>query len=178
MTKKKNKNALRKIIPKTTSEIILTLVFVLLLISVITLLCVAVSKKNEFKQKQSADIVIPIIEKETNNTLNVDILELKGNSLKDYSFHITNYKGNNINKEKMSYSILLSTNDNDVTLKLYKNGAEDNLLKNQSSYELKGLKLINNKKQDDVYTLVIKANKNIEKKQNVSIQIISVEIDK
>lgn len=175
MTKKKNKNAL---IPKTTSEIILTLVFVLLLISVITLLCVAVSKKNEFKQKQSADIVIPIIEKETNNTLNVDISELKGNSLKDYSFHITNYKGNNINKEKMSYSILLSTNDNDVTLKLYKNGTEDNLLKNQSSYELKDLKLINNKKQDDVYTLIIKANKNIEKKQSVSIQIISVEIDK
>ena len=178
MTKKKNKNALRKIIPKTTSEIILTLVFVLLLISVITLLCVAVSIKNEFKQKQSADIVIPIIEKETNNTLNVDISELKGNSLKDYSFHITNYKGNNINKEKMSYSILLSTNDNDVTLKLYKNGTEDNLLKNQSSYELKDLKLINNKKQDDVYTLIIKANKNIEKKQSVSIQIISVEIDK
>lgn len=178
MTKKKNKNALRKIIPKTTSEIILTLAFVLLLISVITLLCVAVSKKNEFKQKQSADIVIPIIEKETNNTLNVDISELKGNSLKDYSFHITNYKGNNINKEKMSYSILLSTNDNDVTLKLYKNGTEDNLLKNQSSYELKDLKLINNKKQDDVYTLIIKANKNIEKKQSVSIQIISVEIDK
>lgn len=178
MTKKKNNNALRKIIPKTTSEIILTLVFVLLLISVITLLCVAVSKKNEFKQKQSADIVIPIIEKETNNTLNVDISELKGNSLKDYSFHITNYKGNNINKEKMSYSILLSTNDNDVTLKLYKNGTEDNLLKNQSSYELKDLKLINNKKQDDVYTLIIKANKNIEKKQSVSIQIISVEIDK
>lgn len=178
MTKKKNKNALRKIIPKTTSEIILTLAFVLLLISVITLLCVAVSKKNEFKQKQSADIVIPIIEKETNNTLNVDISELKENSLKDYSFHITNYKGNNINKEKMSYSILLSTNDNDVTLKLYKNGTEDNLLKNQSSYELKDLKLINNKKQDDVYTLIIKANKNIEKKQSVSIQIISVEIDK
>lgn len=178
MTKKKNKNALRKIIPKTTSEIILTLVFVLLLISVITLLCVAISKKNEFKQKQSADIVIPIIEKETNNTLNVDISELKGNSLKDYSFHITNYKGNNINKEKMSYSILLSTNDNDVTLKLYKNGTEDNLLKNQSSYELKDLKLVNNKKQDDVYTLIIKANKNIEKKQSVSIQIISVEIDK
>lgn len=178
MTKKKNKNAIRKIIPKTTSEIILTLAFVLLLISVITLLCVAVSKKNEFKQKQSADIVIPIIEKETNNTLNVDISELKGNSLKDYSFHITNYKGNNINKEKMSYSILLSTNDNDVTLKLYKNGTEDNLLKNQSSYELKDLKLINNKKQDDVYTLIIKANKNIEKKQSVSIQIISVEIDK
>lgn len=178
MTKKKNNNALRKIIPKTTSEIILTLVFVLLLISVITLLCVAVSKKNEFKQKQSADIVIPIIEKETNNTLNVDISELKENSLKDYSFHITNYKGNNINKEKMSYSILLSTNDNDVTLKLYKNGTEDNLLKNQSSYELKDLKLINNKKQDDVYTLIIKTNKNIEKKQSVSIQIISVEIDK
>ena len=178
MTKKKNNNALRKIIPKTTSEIILTLVFILLLISVITLLCVAVSKKNEFKQKQSADIVIPIIEKETNNTLNVDISELKGNSLKDYSFHITNYKGNNINKEKMSYSILLSTNDNDVTLKLYKNGTEDNLLKNQSSYELKDLKLINNKKQDDVYTLIIKTNKNIEKKQSVSIQIISVEIDK
>lgn len=178
MTKKKNNNDLRKIIPKTTSEIILTLVFVLLLISVITLLCVAVSKKNEFKQKQSADIVIPIIEKETNNTLNVDISELKENSLKDYSFHITNYKGNNINKEKMSYSILLSTNDNDVTLKLYKNGTEDNLLKNQSSYELKDLKLINNKKQDDVYTLIIKANKNIEKKQSVSIQIISVEIDK
>ena len=171
--KKKKDSVLKKIIPKTTSEKILTLVFILLLVTVITLLCIAISKKNEYKQKQSADIVIPIVEKETNNTLNVDISELSENSLKDYSFHITNYKENNINKEEVSYSIFLSTNDNDVTLKLYKNGTEDNLLKDLTEYEVKDLKLEKNTKQDDV-----KANKTIEKKQSIKIQIVSQQIDK
>lgn len=176
--KKKKDSVLKKIIPKTTSEKILTLVFILLLVTVITLLCIAISKKNEYKQKQSADIVIPIVEKETNNTLNVDISELSENSLKDYSFNITNYKENNINKEEVSYSIFLSTNDNDVTLKLYKNGTEDNLLKDLTEYEVKDLKLEKNTKQDDVYTLIIKANKTIEKKQSIKIQIVSQQIDK
>lgn len=176
--KKKKDSVLKKIIPKTTSEKILTLVFILLLVTVITLLCIAISKKNEYKQKQSADIVIPIVEKETNNTLNVDISELSENSLKDYSFHITNYKENNINKEEVSYSIFLSTNDNDVTLKLYKNGTEDNLLKDLTEYEVKDLKLEKNTKQDDVYTLIIKANKTIEKNQSIKIQIVSQQLDK
>ena len=69
-------------------------------------------------------------------------------------------------------------NDNDVTLKLYKNGTEDNLLKDLTEYEVKDLKLEKNTKQDDVYTLIIKANKTIEKKQSIKIQIVSQQIDK
>ena len=44
--------------------------------------------------------------------------------------------------------------------------------------EVKDLKLEKNTKQDDVYTLIIKANKTIEKKQSIKIQIVSQQIDK
>lgn len=178
MSKKKKSKTLEKIIPKTKSEKVLTLVFILLLLTVIILFFVALSKKNELKQKQNADIVIPIVEEKTNNVLNVDISELKENGLKDYSFRVANYKDKNINKKEIIYNILFDTNGNDVILKLYKNKEEKNLLKDLSEYEVKGLKLEKNTKQDDIYTLIIKANKQIEKKQSIKIQISSQQIDK
>ena len=95
MKKAKETKKATKILPKTTSEKVLTIIFILLVILVIILTFVAINKKKEYKEKR-ADIVIPITEVGTNNVLNVDISNLKENELKDYKFKITNYRDKKI----------------------------------------------------------------------------------
>ena len=86
--KKAKNNKLSKYLPKTKTEKILSIVFIIMLLLVIVLLCVAINKKKELAKKQNADIVIPVLEKSTNNTVNIDISNLKEKGLKDYSFRI------------------------------------------------------------------------------------------
>lgn len=172
MKKAKETKKTTKILPKTTSEKVLTIIFILLVILVIILTFVAINKKKEYKEKQ-ADIVIPITEVGTNNVLNVDISNLKENDLKDYKFKITNYRDKKINNSVTSYSIIIDNNKNDVVLKLYKTGSENDLLKDKDDYKLTNLTLKQKKKQMDNYTLIIKAIKSIKTDKNITIKIIS-----
>lgn len=166
-------NKKTKVIPeKTGNEKILLVSFVALLILVIILAFVAVNKKKEYDKKQSADIIMPIIEKGVNNTFNVDISNLKEKGLKSYSFRITNYKDKKINSKQIEYKISINTLENDVELKLYKNKDDKNLLANSNKYEITA-KLPKDKKQEDVYTLIIKANKEIEKNQTIEVKVLS-----
>lgn len=167
-------NKKTKVIPKNTgNEKILLISFIALLVLVIILTIVAVNKKKEYDKKQSADIIMPIIEKSVNNTFNIDISNLKEKGLKDYSFRITNYKEKTMNKAVTAYNISFDTNENDVTLKLYKNGSEEDLFKDKTSYEIKSLSLKTKEKQEDVYTVIIKANKEIKNKQSIKVKITS-----
>ena len=159
MKKAKETKKATKILPKTTSEKVLTIIFILLVILVIILTFVAINKKKEYKEKR-ADIVIPITEVGTNNVLNVDISNLKENDKK-------------INNSVTSYSIIIDNNKNDVVLKLYKTGSENDLLKDKNDYKLTNLTLKQKKKQMDNYTLIIKAIKNIKTDKNITIKIIS-----
>ncbi len=166
-------NKKTKVIPeKTGNEKILLVSFVALLILVIILAFVAVNKKKEYDKKQSADIIMPIIEKGVNNTFNVDISNLKEKGLKSYIFRITNYKDKKINSKQIEYKISINTLENDVELKLYKNKDDKNLLANSNKYEITA-KLPKDKKQEDVYTLIIKANKEIEKNQTIEVKVLS-----
>lgn len=171
--KKTKNNKLAKYLPNTKTEKILSVIFIMMLILVIALLCVAINKKKELAKKQNADIVIPIMEKNTNNTINIDISNLKEKALKDYSFRITNYKEKKINTAAITYTVSFDTNENDVLLKLYKNGSEEDLFKDKSTYEIKKLKLESNVKQEDVYTVIIKANKEIKDKRSIKVKITS-----
>lgn len=171
--KKAKNNKLSKYLPKTKTEKILSIVFIIMLLLVIVLLCIAINKKKELAKKQNADIVIPVLEKSTNNTVNIDISNLKEKGLKDYSFRITNYKEKTMNKAVTAYNISFDTNENDVTLKLYKNGSEEDLFKDKTSYEIKSLSLKSKEKQEDVYTVIIKANKEIKNKQSIKVKITS-----
>ncbi len=177
MPKKKKNNKLRKFIPTTPSEKILTIAFIVLLITVVVLFFVAMNKKHEVAKKHAADIVVPIVEKGTNNTINIDISNLKATALKDYSFRVTNYKDKTVNSSSAIYNIEFDTNDNDVTLKLYKNNKDENLFKDASTYELKDIKLSQKEEQEDTYTLIIKANKEIKDKQSIKVKISGQQID-
>lgn len=157
---------------KTGNEKILLISFIALLILVIILAFVAVNKKKEYDKKQSADIIMPIIEKGVNNTFNVDISNLKEKGLKSYSFKITNYKDKKVNSKQIEYKLSINTLENDVELKLYKNKDDKNLLANSNKYEITA-KLPKDKKQEDVYTLIIKANKAIDKNKIIEIKVAS-----
>lgn len=166
-------NKKTKAIPeKTENEKILLISFIVLLILVIILAFVAVNKKKEYDKKQSADITMPIIEKSVNNTFNVDISNLKEKGLKSYSFKITNYKDKKINSKQIEYKISINTLENDVELKLYKNKDDKNFLADLEKYEITA-KLPKDKKQEDVYTLIIKANKAIDKNKTIEIKLAS-----
>lgn len=166
-------NKKTKVIPeKTGNEKILLISFIALLILVIILAFVAVNKKKEYDKKQSADIIMPIIEKSVNNTFNVDISNLKEKGLKSYSFKITNYKDKKINSKQIEYKISINTLENDVELKLYKNKDDKNLLAGLEEYEITA-KLPKDKKQEDVYTLIIKANKEIDKNKTIEVKVAS-----
>ncbi len=172
MSKKKINKKTKAKPKKTEAEKILLISFIALLIIVIILAFVAVNKKKEYDKKQSADIVIPIIEKGVNSTFNVDISNLKEDALKSYSFRITNYKEKKINSKKIDYKISINTLENDVELKLYKNKNDKNLLANLEEYEITA-NLPKEKKQETVYTIIIKANKKIEKNKSIEIKLAS-----
>ena len=130
-------NKKTKVIPKNTgNEKILLISFIALLVLVIILTIVAVNKKKEYDKKQSADIIMPIIEKSVNNTFNIDISNLKEKGLKSYSFKITNYKDKKTNSKQIEYKLSINTLENDVELKLYKNKDDKNLLTNSEKYEI------------------------------------------
>lgn len=172
MKKRKKNKKINKIIPNTTSEKVLLISFILMLILVIVLTFVAINKKKEYKEKQDS-MTVAITEKETNNSLNVDISNLEENALTDYKFKITNYRDNKINNSVKKYSIIIDNNENDVTLKLYKNSSEDNLLKDKTDYKIDGLTLKKKTKQIDDYTLIIKSNKKTGSHDFMTIKVVN-----
>lgn len=170
--KKAKNNKLSKYLPKTKTEKILSIVFIIMLLLVIVLLCIAINKKKELAKKQNADIVIPVLEKSTNNTVNIDISNLKEKGLKSYSFKITNYKDKKTNSKQIEYKLSINTLENDVELKLYKNKDDKNLLTNSEKYEITA-KLPKDKKHEDVYTIIIKANKSTGKNKTIEVKVAS-----
>lgn len=166
-------NKKTKVIPKNTgNEKILLISFIALLVLVIILTIVAVNKKKEYDKKQSTDIIMPIIEKGVNNTFNIDISNLKEKGLKSYRLKITNYKDKKTNSKQIEYKLSINTLENDVELKLYKNKDNKNLLTNSEKYEITA-KLPKDKKQEDVYNIIIKANKATGKNKTIEVKVAS-----
>lgn len=170
-----NKKSIKKRInnKKSNSEKVLLIVFCLLLILVIILSVVAINKKNTTKTTIKSNIIIPIIEKNSQNELSIDISNMKKKEEKEYIFKITNTQDKNINNEKIEYSIQF-TKPSYVTLELYKNNSDKNLLSDQDNLILSNNQLAKNKEQNDIYRLIIKNDKNTtDSAKLVTIQIES-----
>ena len=71
----------------------LLLVFLVLLIVVIILGIKAFTMRDTGIDSVEADIVIPVIEENTNNTIQVDLSEMSIGGLQEYIFKVSNYKG-------------------------------------------------------------------------------------
>ncbi len=170
--KTKNKKLIKEKTPKTNSDKVLITVFFLLLILVVILGISVLNAKNKNIDKIKANVIIPVLGTKLNNSLSVDISNMKKTEEKEYIFKIANYRGNKINKENIEYQINL-TKPKNVTLKLYKNDNNTNLLSNKETLEIGGIQLERNKKKVDLYRLVIKSNKKTTKDDKIEIIIKS-----
>ena len=74
---KEKTNYLDKFIPKTTTEIILVVSFITLLILVIILSFKAINQKKEFNRRQEMDFIMPVLDNKTNNSFEVDLTDMK-----------------------------------------------------------------------------------------------------
>jgi hypothetical protein len=123
---------------KIDSLIILKTIFYLLIVLVIFLSVLTVVKKNEHKNDVSANIVIPIVDKEDEAPFSVNLRALS--EAKEYVFKVTNYQDNKINNTDINYYIdVLNETDSKVTITKY--GSDEDLLKGESSVTLDGGKV-------------------------------------
>ncbi len=168
-----DKSIASKFIPKTESEILLTGAFLILLIVVIVLAVKVINLKQEANSKKDVDLVIPILDTKTNNTFSVDLSEMKSQAIKEYKFMVTNYKDDMIATKDINYNIELVNDNKDISIKLYKNKAEDNLLTDDTllTHYIENNKLSKKKKSADTYYLIIRMKDEIKEKENIKIKI-------
>lgn len=172
------KKETKKVTPKKETEVekklvlnqekALALTLVILAILVVILLVIALVQKNNNKIKEQSKITIPVLEENVESRIAINLSELS--ETKEYVFIVSNYKDNDINKKSIEYDVEITNNDN-VRIEIYKNGKMRNAL--DDDYEVEDNKLAKNKKQEDVYKLVIKDTKNIKNDSQLVIEIDS-----
>lgn len=175
-SKTKEKSPLiTKLIPKSTSEKVLTISFILLLIIVIILGIKALTLKQNQTKKEKVDLTLPILEKTVNNEFSIDLSSLEQDEIKEYKFMITNYKDDKVLSTDINYQIEVKNNSNSVAIKLYKNKDNQNLLSKDSTTSIiKDNKLSKDKKTEDIYYLIIRRKGEILAKENITIKITSI----
>lgn len=170
--KKSSKKRAKKDKLKITPERILMIVFVILFIVVSILGIKVFTMRDNGIDSVEADIVIPVIEENTNNTIQVDLSEMAIGGLQEYIFKISNYKGKKTAQEDLVYHLTFSKVDG-VSLKLYKNDGEKDLLEDSEDLIVSDQKLQGRKQKTDLYRLIIKVDKEMEEKSSLAITISS-----
>lgn len=165
-SKKKKLNI--NIIPQDTTEMILTIVFLALLIFTIILGFKVNNLKAIQREEVNANIILPVLEKESFNEISVDISNMKKDETKEYVFKISNSKNNSINNEEIKYNIELE-NNTDLEIEVLKNDEKISLTNN----ELLDNYLIKDAEQIDTFKLIIKAKKKIKDKELLQIKVRS-----
>ncbi len=156
--------------PNDTLELILALVFICMLIITIFLGYKAVNLNKENKNKVKSSIVIPVLGKDTNSEISVDVANMSPGEEKYYSFKVSNSKDNNINQEEVLYAIQLTAPE-EISMELYKNNGEENVLPENNI--LIENKLIADVEQEDIFTIKIKANKKTNDRELITVKVIS-----
>lgn len=166
MKKESKKNIKKQAI---NQEKVLAIVFVALSILVIILLIIALKQKNARQVKDESHITIPVLEENTKSNISINLKEFKEEDTNEYVFIVSNYREDKINKNELEYDLKITNSDN-VEIKLYKNENTTNLI--EKELEVEDNTLIKNKKQEDVYKLVITKNDKIK-----DTSVINIEID-
>lgn len=151
-------------------DLLLLVILIALLILVIILGFKLKETKENYKEYVRASIVVPVLSKDTNNNISVDVSNMQKDATKSYVFKVANNKDNNINPEEVVYALQLTNTDN-VEVEVYKNDGKENIL--PGSKIILDNKLIANEEQVDVYTLKIKANNKTSDKELITINIVS-----
>lgn len=167
-TKSKKKKLTKKKIDKL--DIILLGVMALLGLLILYLgfkLVYAITHKDNTPQ---ANIVIPVLDKNTSSSITLTMSEFKKDSV--YIFKVNNYRNNDINKEKIKYTIEV-LNEDETNISIFKNDSEEDLAQPGSSFKIEENKLKAKEKQTDLYQVKLKNKKNVNKNSQVTISIES-----
>ncbi len=171
-TKKEVKKPTKKVQEKENfnQEKALAVTFVLLAILVIILLVVALVQKNKTEAKEESHITIPVLEEDTESRITINLKEFEASESNEYIFVVSNYREKRLIKENIEYDLKITNNDN-IDIKLYKNDGKRDLL--DEELEVEDNKLVKNKKQEDIYKLVIEKNNKIKEDSIIEIEIDS-----
>lgn len=127
---------------------------------------VSVKKTDDIK----ANIVVPVLDKNTNSQLTLNMNEFKEDSV--YVFKVTNYRNTDVNKEDIVYKIKIGNPDsNDISI--YKNGSDKNLVDNSVTFTIDNNKLKGKDKQTDIYEVKLNSKDNLKDTSRVSISVES-----
>jgi len=163
-TIKENNKPKKRIINK---ENYLYYIFFILLIIVI-ILGINVYKASKDNKNKQANIVVPIYEKNTSNELEIDMEELSNQD--EYSIKLANYRQDNINKEKIEYTVTIE-NESKAYIKVTKDEDKTNLITDQESTRIEGVSLKANEKDSSIYHFSIIDKKMVKKGDKIKIVI-------
>lgn len=149
---------------KKENNKLLVIIFVIMTIILITLSIITIILYNKKKEKEK-QLTIPLVSKNINTVMSLDISNIKANEEKEYYFNISNHGNKQTAKKEFSYTITIN-NEYDLNIQLYKNGKK---------IELENNKNILNKeeKQIDKYKLVVLSDKSISKNSKLQVKINS-----
>lgn len=133
----------------------LYLAFVALL-AIVVFLGVKVYQTSKIKRVEEANVVVPLLKKDSSYNMSINLEELKKN--KEYSIKISNFRQNTVNQEEVDYQILVS-NESEAIIKVTKDQDENNLIKNQESTRIEGVSLKAKEKNYSIYHFSVIENK-------------------
>ena len=133
----------------------LYLAFVALL-AIVVFLGVKVYQTSKMKRVEEANVVVPLLKKDSSYNMSINLEELKKN--KEYSIKISNFRQNTVNQEEVDYQILVS-NESKAIIKVTKDQDENNLIKNQESTRIEGVSLKAKEKNYSIYHFSVIENK-------------------
>lgn len=151
------------------NEKILLIIFILLIILVFILSLLVYQKKKESKEKIVANILIPIVIEKKDRNISLNVTNLINQD--EYILKITNYRGENINKNEIPYTITI-TNDSKAYISVRKDKEKQNLMVDQEATIITDLKLQKEKKQE-VYYFIKVTGKNAKKSDKINITVSS-----
>ena len=169
-SKKKN---VEKVDKKTlkdffTSEVFLSIIFVLLLILVIVLGVLAYQKNEEYQKHPNSNINIPITKLETNFDFNISAFSLSNS--KEYVFRVSNYDEDIKAEGEIPYKVTIE-NAADCVITVTKNTDSDNLMKKQKKTVIEDT--LKEKDEDVYYHVKIKSSNSINNTDLIHILIES-----
>lgn len=166
--KKKSKSS--KLKNSITTERILLTVFILLLIIVAVLTFFVIKKKKENDNKLAANLVIPVIEKGTEENFSLNV-----NSFGDedeYILKLTNYRGKKINEKEISYAVTVE-NNSASEIEVTKDDSADNLMIDQESIIIEDQKLKGKVKQDVFYHIKVTKKNDVKDDDRIYVKVSS-----
>lgn len=165
--KKETKTIKEKILNK--NNLLYVLFFGLLILVIILGINVYNAAK---KDEQTANIVIPITEKGSESELKIDLKELSKE--KEYSIKVTNYRGNNINKDKIDYTITIE-NESKAYIKVTKDEDKTNLITDQEATRIEGVSLKGEEEDSSIYHFSVIDKNLVKDDEKINISIDSLQ---